>query len=194
MLSRCELARQRRMRQSFPPMTFRSYLFLAAAALSLGTGCAVNDVPAEDTEESADELNGGLRDITIIKGSMTEAGTITVAYEPAVYPGARPVPFLAVELPATEDAAATTGEALRPMNGDAVPLTVDVAGDFPGSPRVLVTDENFRVLAATRGVATETGDQASLVVANRPGKKLVLVRDMLWVKPMTFEISVGRAQ
>ena len=57
-----------------------------------------------------------------------------------------------------------------------------------------MTDENFRVLAATRGTATETGDQASLVVANRPGKKLVLVRDMLWVKPMTFEISVGRAQ
>ncbi len=177
-------------------MTFRSFLFLAAAAaLSLGTGCAANDVPAEDTEESVDELNGGLRQITIVKGSMTEAGTITVAYEPNAYAPTSYVPFLAVELTPADDApaAATTG-ALRPMNAEAAPLTVAVAGDFPGSPRVLVTDENFRVLAATRGTATETGDQASLVVANRPGKKLVLVRDMLWVKPMTFEISVGRAQ
>lgn len=180
-------------------MTFRSLLIAATAAvLSLGTGCAASDdATSEETEVSADELNGGLRDITIVKGSMTEAGTITVAYEPHAYAPTRHVPFLAVELnPAEDDAPAdpnaTSAGALRPMNGEAAPLTVSITGDFPGSPRVLVTDERFRVLAAARGVATETGDQASLVVANRPGKKLVLVRDMLWVKPMTFEVTVGR--
>ena len=99
-------------------MTFRSFLFLAAAAaLSLGTGCAANDVPAEDTEESVDELNGGLRQITIVKGSMTEAGTITVAYEPNAYAPTSYVPFLAVELTPADDApAAATPGAPRPRH------------------------------------------------------------------------------
>ena len=183
------------------PMMSRSlFILVAAAALSFGTGCAASDAPFEDTEESADELNGGLRHITIMKGSMTETGSITVAYEPHPYesgPGRR-VPFLAIELTseehASEDAPAAAG-AVRPTNRETgAPLAVTVEGDFPGAPRVLVTDENFRVLAATRGVQTELGAQASVVLPSHTGKKLVLVRDMLWVKPMTFEVSVVRPQ
>jgi len=179
-------------------MKLRAFLFAATAAvLSLGTGCTASDDTSEDTEESVDELNGGLRNITIVKGSMSETGTLTVAYEPHAYAPTRYVPFLAVELnPAEEDERASDAEestgTLRPMNGEAMPLTVNVAGDFPGSPRVLVTDENFRVLGSARGIPTERGDEATVVVTNRPGKKFVLVRDMLWVKPMTFDVTVGR--
>ncbi len=78
------------------------------------------------------------------------------------------------------------------MNGPTAPLSINVTGDFPGAPRVIVTDENFRVLAGTRAVSTENGEEASLALNARPGKKLVLVRDMLWVKPMTFTVTVGR--
>ncbi len=179
-----------------PPMMSRAFLSLVAAAvLSLGAGCAASDVSNEETEESADELNGGLRHITILKGTMNETGSITVAYEPHAYAPTRHIPFLAVELTDAEDAPAATSDAVRPQNGRiGGPLAVSVAGDFPGAPRVLVTDENFRVLAAGRGVATETGAQASVVVPSHTGKKLVLVRDMLWVKPMTFEVNVGRLQ
>ena len=176
----------------------RALFILVAAALSLGTGCAASDAPFEDTEESADELNGGLRHITIMKGSMTETGSITGAYEPNAYATTRHVPFLAIELTpgeATARAEETVAGGVRPMNGQAgSKLTINVEGDFPGSPRVLVTDENFRVLAATRGVATEAGARAPVVLPNHTGKKLVLVRDMLWVTPMTFEVSVGRPQ
>jgi hypothetical protein len=172
-------------------MTFRPAFVAAAVALAaFASGCAASDASAEEVEESADELSTTtLRDITIVKGSMTEAGTITVAYEPSLYTPSRHVPFLAVELPAE---AVRESANLRPMNGPTAPLSVNVAGDFPGAPRVLVTDENFRVLAGTRAVSTENGEEASLALNTRPGKKLVLVRDMLWVKPMTFTVSVGR--
>jgi len=188
------------MGHTITPMMPRSLFILVAAALSVGTGCAASDAPFEDTEESADELNGGLRHITIMKGSMSESGSITVAYEPNAYAPTRHVPFLAIELTPGEATArseetGTVGGGVRPMNGQTgTELTINVAGDFPGSPRVLVTDENFRVLAATRGVPTEAGAQASVVLPNHTGKKLVLVRDMLWVTPMTFEVSVGRPQ
>ena len=176
-------------------MTFSRSLVLGAmlGLFTFASGCTADAMPADDTGESADELNGGLRNITVVKGSLTAEGTITVHYEPDLYASIRR-PFLAVEIlpPVTETPAEQAGT-LSPLNGRMdVPLSVDVAGEFPGAPRVLVTDENFNVIAGTRARTTESGAEASLDIVTNRGKKFVLVRDMLWVTPMSFEVTVGR--
>lgn len=166
-------------------MRVRPWLLpLAVTFVSLSTGCA----PAEEAEETdgdaviEDEVRTDrLRALTVVRGAVGADETVEVAYEPAspAYAGASAVgklPFLAVE-----------------VEGDVPPdAKVTVSGDFPGSPRVLVVDESFRVMAATSARPLEGADVATLTATKSTGKKLVLVRDALWTKPMTFQVQVTR--
>jgi hypothetical protein len=168
---------------------------LAAALLACASGCASETEPTTDDtiEEAVDELNINLRDFAIVKATMTEAGTITVAYQPELYaPSTLRVPFLAIELPprAETNPGANAG-GIRPTNGTASANVVRVEGDFPGAPQLVVTDGNFRPIATSRGRRTEVGAEAAIRVAPNRGK-FVLVRDQLWVKPMTFQVTVGQ--
>jgi hypothetical protein len=185
-------------------MIARSFCYLAfAAALTAIPACAAdNSNQQEETGASADEIitnSGGLRSITIMKGAVAEGAQVEVAYEPSLYEPSSTLPFLAIEIvPPTAieaDQGNNGGPSIRPQNNDAfMPKTmnVSVTGDFPGSPRVLVVDENFRVLAGTNGTTNEFGqDQANLVVPATGGKKLILVRDQRWVRPMSFMVNAG---
>lgn len=181
-------------------MIVRSFCYLAfAAALTTAIPACAADTHQEDTGASADEIvsNGGLRSITIMKGSVAEGGQVEVAYEPSLYEPSPILPFLAIEiLPATAfepDQGDNGGNGgIRPQNNAFKTMNVSVTGDFPGSPRVLVVDEEFRVLAATTGTTNEFGqDQANLVVPATGGKKMILVRDLRWVRPMSFMVNAG---
>jgi hypothetical protein len=109
-------------------------------------------------------------------------GTVRVEYAPDGYRHLRPstpaapVAFEAVWLP---PAASTS--------------VVSVEGDFPSSAAVVVTDRDFRVLAASRTAPVAEGhDRARVRIPAGDGDRLVLVRDPRWVKPMTFEVRVDR--
>ena len=60
---------------------------------------------------------------------------------------------------------------------------------FTARPRVLVV-ENKRVVAATVGASTAGVAKASLRVPASSAKRLLLVRDDRWVRPMPFDILV----
>jgi len=168
-----------------------AYVAVAAAVLSFLPGCAAHDT-SEDTDSSADELtSSSLRDVTIVSGAVAEGAEVTVAYQPDPYTTTKRVPFLAVELVAAPLSAEATSD-IRTMGGENQPLSVSIDGNFPGSPRVLVVDQDFHVLAATSGVTTETGDHAIVTVPNTPGNKFILVRDMRWVLPMNFQVRAVR--
>ena len=69
---------------------------------------------------------------------------------------------------------------------------ITVTGDFPSSAEVVVTNERFEVLATTSTQRSATSGLAEAVVTvpATDGQQLVLVRDMSWVKPMSFEVGV----
>jgi hypothetical protein len=70
---------------------------------------------------------------------------------------------------------------------------VSVEGDFPSAAAVVVTDGDFRVLAASRTVPVAEGhDRARVRIPASDGERLVLVRDSQWARPMTFEVRIGR--
>jgi hypothetical protein len=168
-------------------MTFRNLLLCTAASLLLALpGCAAADA-SEDTSATADELT--LAELAVPKGTIGKGGTITVGYNPAEYdPGAK-LPFIAVELlPSTTTPALNV--APRNVTGQSEQLVVKVKGEFPGAPRVLVTNEKFRVIAATNGAPAEGGVAASLNIPMTSGKRFVLVRDDRWVRPMQFDVSM----
>lgn len=170
----------------------RSLLRLGVLASLLGVACA-----AEPTEPSApsavedDEFRSeALRELTVVKGKVRPGETATIPYEPtsAAYEPAKArgrVPFLAVELVrgAPDAAQGSPG---------AEPKTVKVEGHFPGTPRVIVVDENFRRVAAADAVAVNGIERAELTASLGEGKRFVLVRDGLWTAPMTFDVTVGR--
>jgi hypothetical protein len=185
-------------------MTARSFCYLAlAAALTAIPACAAdNSATQEDTGASADEIisnAGGLRNMTIVKGAVAEGGQVEVAYEPSLYEPSATLPFLAIEIVPKAAIAPDQGTngpgggGIRPQNNAfGQTMNVSVTGDFPGSPRVLIVDENFRVLAGTNGMTNEFGqDQANLVVPATGGKKMILVRDQRWVRPMSFMVNAG---
>lgn len=185
----------------------RSFSYLAfAVALTAIPACAADNSgnQQEETGASADEIitnSGGLRSITIMKGAVAEGAQVEVAYEPSLYEPSTTLPFLAIEIvppTAIEADQGDNGGSIRPQNNDALfinsnkTMNISVTGDFPGSPRVLVVDENFRVLAGTNGTTNEFGqDQANLVVPATGGKKMILVRDLRWVRPMSFMVNAG---
>lgn len=175
---------------------------LVALALT-AFACSEDVLPGADEGEAADEVAGEtLRDLTVVRGQVNLGERTTVAYEPSspAYSGAAArgkLPFLAVEIvnPAAVSATNPSAGALRPQNGKArvgASTTVSVKGSFPGAPRVLVVDENFKVLGATTARAEDGLDVATLTAPDTGKKRFVLVRDALWVKPMTFDVAIGR--
>lgn len=162
-------------------MKTRAALFLAftSALFSVATGCSApsaDETPAASTEELRAST---LKDITVPKGQIGEDGSVRVAYLPSnAYPQGATAPvrvFLGVKVPAA-------------ANGEA--RTVKVAGNFPGEPRVLVVDQDFVVHDAGTGVAGPAGVEATVTIPQSFGSAMVLVRDMAWVEPMEFDVSV----
>lgn len=173
-------------------------LALATVVLSLAAlpACAA-DEPADDSTEAteADELNTSkLRSMTAIKGSVAGGAALTVDYlgSDAPYPVA--VPFLAVEILPTPAQPTTTTSGVRPRNGETGALqTITVQGDFPGTPRVLVVDEEFRVLSGANATTLPNGTETATITTPRSAaKRFVLVRDGRWSRPMQFSVNVGR--
>jgi hypothetical protein len=169
---------------------------LAACALFAS---ACSDDVSPDADEGTDEVVGEkLRDLTVVRGQVTLGERATVAYEPSspAYAGAAAygtLPYLAMEIVSAPSARAASG-ALRTQNGPtlASSTTVTVKGAFPGAPRVLVVDESFKVLAQTTARTASGLDVATLTTPDTGKKRFVLVRDKLWVKPMTFDVALSR--
>lgn len=158
----------------------RSVLFVAIAALA---GCSARaastaDEAAADSSEAPDVVTPDLAKQSIVKGELPVGETTAVAYEPNEYTQATidGVPYLAWSL-----------------DTKAAPLSIDVSGQFPGSPDVLVTDKDFHVLAKAEGHKLPDGTAATSLSVNVPaGQKLLLVRDKIWVIQMQFDISVAQ--
>jgi hypothetical protein len=177
-------------------MRFRLAVAAVACSSFAFAACADSTDPAEPSDSTDDALTVRTTNVTVLQASVREGASVTVPYQPAPYakstgaPNAG-VPYLAIELedapPAVaDDAVESVGDALAVADK---PLKVDVEGDFPGTPQLLVTNGDFRVLAHSRATV---GGQADVTVPVGVGKKFVLVRDKLWTKPMTFTLSVGR--
>ena len=168
-----------------------------ACALACGvTGCAadtsVNDAAPSADGAEVDELNATtLRGSTAMKGTLIVGSTVTLQYDRSdrLYP--RAIPYLAVEVVAAPSAS-TAG--VHPMNGELVNAqSITVHGDFPGKPRVLVVDADFKPLASAVAQTLADGTaQATLEVARGVGKRFVLVRDARWSKPMEFQVGISR--
>lgn len=173
-----------------------SLAIVALSVLSFAAGCSAESEtaaaasPSELTEKEGAAPSNDLLEQTIVKGTITVGAKSKVAYEPELYKQTtiQGVPYLAWEL---VDAPAYGGIKTK-ANGNRGQLAIDVEGNFPGSPDVLVVDESFNLLGQARGTATDLGDKASLTIDVSEGKKFVLVRDMDWVRPMDFEISVAQ--
>jgi hypothetical protein len=167
--------------------------FSGVLACGLG-GCAadtsVNDAtPAADGAE-VDELNASsLRGSTAIKGTVAAGSSVTLQYDRSdrLYP--RSVPYLAVEIVDAPHASA----GVHPMTGGALGgQSITVHGDFPGKPRVLVVDADWKPITSAVAQTLPDGTaQATLVVERGQGQRFVLVRDTRWSKPMEFQVGVG---
>lgn len=166
----------------------RPALVILGLVAVLSTACAA-EPSAEDAHASAEELSS-LRGLAVSGGAVEIGGSVTVRYEPSAYGGRERLPFLAIEIVPQGGVA----QGLRPANHEAgAAARVAVRGDFPGSPRVLVVDDRFRVLAGADGVADPAGGQhASLSLEGAGAPRFVLVRDERWIRPMSFTVDVGR--
>jgi hypothetical protein len=171
----------------------RMACLLAATFLA---GCAADptSAPAEDDGAEVDELNAtSLRAATAMKGTVTAGSSITLAYDrgDSLYP--RAIPYLAVEIVAPA-ATPASGGGIHPMNGEIIDgQSITVTGNFPGRPKVLVVDENFRQLTSKTAQTLADGTERAEFAAPRgTGKRFILVRDGRWSMPMQFEIGVGR--
>lgn len=173
----------------------RSPFFLALASLvlaALAVGCSApstsDDGAVASSDVTAAETPDALRDAAVMTGDVVVGQRSTVGYAPTDYLASdhdgdldtweRPYLAWKIDRRALEAAGAPT-------------LAVNVSGDFPGVPDVLVVDADFHVLASTRAQAENGLDVANLIVPNEGGEKLVLVRDKLWVLPMSFDITVS---
>lgn len=177
---------------------------LVLSAFAVGCGAKGEDGAASASANvTAQEDPDHLRDVAVMSGDIVVGRSSTVGYFPGGYEAgdqdgdidAWELPYLAwrITTATTADApaAATTGlktQTAPRTNGS--PLSVSISGNFPGLPEVLVVDSDFNVLASTRAHAEQGLDVATLKVDDTPGEKLVLVRDKLWVLPMSFDISV----
>ena len=165
-------------------MLFRS-LPIAAAFLCFAVGCAA-PAQAEEEDVLSDEsalTSVSLRSFTAldrVRSLPGETGSVAVDYVPSTegnaYSTVRNLPFEAVSF----EAASTRS-------------TVAVSGEFPSSALVVVTNDRFEPIAASRTVRTATGaSETSLMLPPGDGQRFILVRDPKWVRPMTFEVVVGR--
>lgn len=157
-----------------------AFLF-ATTALSACTSNTASPAPANESLEIDERDAAALRSSSALEGNLAVGSSITVSYEhgEAGYP--RLVPYLAVEI--RPDASAA-GSPLQ---------EITVQGQFPGTPRVLIVDANFNILAtSSTSTRQPDGSSTATVLAPRSGTRLVLVRDSLWSKSMTFDVRVGR--
>jgi hypothetical protein len=168
----------------------RSLLFVAAASLfTMLAACSSSESAA--TSDSLVEAQEGeltnnltLEQATLMLGKVEQGGSVTIAYEPSTHylTGSKSKPFLGVELlPST-------------ASGSSQDLSISVAGNFPGTPRVLVTDESFHVIAGSRNASPDVqqdGDHVTVTVPASSSRRFVLVRDGRWVEPMHFDIEAA---
>jgi hypothetical protein len=161
--------------------------FLLAVALS--AACALPACANEttsDTEQSrpapVDERNAAsLREATYLEASLPPgAASITVQY--VRKPEYKRVPYLAVEVLAPSAPGAGASELQE----------ITIKGEFPGTPRLIVVDEQFNVLAATTSARQPDGSSLATTLAPRQGKRMVIVHDSLWSLPMSYDLTVGR--
>lgn len=109
---------------------------------------------------------------------LSAGGSVQVSYRPPAdmnYDVNQPndVPFEVIQFVGTE----TSSE-------------IHVEGSFPSNAAVLVTDEHFNVLSAALTKAEGTEPAVATVKVPGTGVRLVLVRDVRWVKPMKFDVHV----
>ncbi len=145
------------------------------------TGCASNTASKAADDSEVDEHDAAaLRSASALEGNVAVGSSMTVSYEhgEAGYP--RTVPYLAVEIRPDSSAASELQE-------------ITVQGQFPGTPRILIVDDKFKVVARSSTSSRQAdGTSIATVLAPRSGTRLVLVRDSLWSKSMTFDVRVGR--
>ncbi len=173
---------------------------LAAILTSSIAGCSSESASHNEGEidSAAEELNAAsLRAATAFRGVVAPASVVTVAYEGASAPYPRATPYLAIEIASASESADGVGtRSVRPLAGEILKTQqVSVIGPFPSAPRVLVVDENFKVLARTTATPQPDGRDVATVVAPRnAGKRFVLVRDPRWSRPMSFDVAVTAAE
>jgi hypothetical protein len=171
-----------------------SCLLILSVGLGLG-GCAADSTSASPDEAGEiDELNAALlRASTTLEGTVTAGSQTTVRYKQGDPEYPRAVPYLALEI---REAMTTTAKSagIHVLTGATAANTqeVRVKGLFPGTPRITVVDDNFKVLARSTTVERQAdGTSVASVLAPRNGPRLVLIRDQRWSKPMNFDVSVA---
>ncbi len=158
--------------------------FLLAAVLSATCalqGCASNTssdpAPAPIVVNESD--GASLRAATDVEGTLAVGEAITLTYERK--PEYKTIPYLAVDVIAD-----ATKKNVTPMQ------SISVHGKFPGTPRILVVDEHYAIVAqSTTSSLQDDGTSIATVESPRAGTRTVLVIDKLWSLPMSFEVKVG---
>jgi len=174
---------------------------LACAADSSSTSAGTDDGAA------VDELNAAsLRESTAIKGTITEGAELTLHYDASDREYPRKVPYLALEIVPAPVPATSTGAygddqgEIHTMSGAvavaaAGAQTITIQGAFPGTPRALVVDNDFKVVSRATGQTQPDGSKLVSFDTTRASdsnaKRFLLVRDGLWSKPMDFNVHVG---
>lgn len=160
-------------------MSFRSFPLLAASLLFVACSAPAADETEEtvSTEEGLSSLPSALREQTALDRARVldaKSGKVTVDYAPSPYETPTQLAFEAVTFDAN------------------VASEIAVAGDFPSSATVIVTNDRFEPLAFSRTSRSASSGlaEAALRVPAGEGGRMVLVRDPKWVKPMTFEVRV----
>ena len=155
------------------PLACASRVLAALAALTLVAGCAAS---ASSGSAASDIASTDLSAMTIVKGTVVTGQTLAVDYEPAEY-AVTGLPYLGVTLDA--------------LDGGATARNVTIAGNFPGTPHVLLVDPAFKVLAEADGVRTADGAKAtlSLPAVASAGRNMLLVQDARWNAPMSFDVT-----
>lgn len=180
-------------------LRFSASIALVFAALAAGCSASPKETAAASAADMTTNDPDQLRDAAVVSGEVVVGQNATVGYFGGYNASgdqngdidAWQLPYLAWRITKTT-APATTGLKTQ-AGGSSAPLSVTVTGNFPGMPDVLVVDGDFNVLASTRALRQHGVNTATLQVDDTPGDKLVLVRDKLWVLPMSFDISVAGA-
>jgi len=158
-------------------------ILLAAVLSAMGAlqGCASNTSsdPAPVVVNESDAAS--LRAATDLEGTLAVGSAITLSYErKAEYTS---IPYLAVDIIHAAPDATKEGSPMQ---------SVSVKGKFPGTPRILVVDENFAIVAqSTTATLQDDGTSLATVSSPRSGTRTILVTDKLWSLPMSFEVKVG---
>jgi hypothetical protein len=169
----------------------RTLLATSFLFFSLTAGCAAQDASGS-AESTDDALTKRVDDVSFANIEVSEGNAVSVSYAPQYHASNTAVPYLAVALAPAPSLQGPTEVGTQSEGALGGPVTVSVQGDFPGSPEVLVTDANFRVLARSAPHAPAAMARATVALPVVGAPKFILVRDRLWTKPMTFSVAVGR--